>query len=660
MNKKPDPKLVKKQPGQPPVMNANGDKAGDTSKTTPQGGVRRPVRMGPGGPGGHGGGPGGGGGPLGLGAARSKPKDFKGTIKKLLAFLKPFRTAIILVIAFAIGSTIFSIMGPNILADATQAIYEGFTSKATGGPGVDFDAVLAVVYKLIVVYVIASVFLFLQSIIMADVAQKITYNLRREMSRKINRLPLSFFDKRTHGEILSRITNDVDTVGQSMSQSLTQVITSVTSVVGILIMMLLISPIITLVALVTIPMSTVVVMVVIKFSQKHFKRQQEYLGHVNGQVEEIYSGHLVVKAFCAEDKAVEEFNGYNDTLFESAWKSQFLSGIIMPAMNLIGNIGYVGVSVLGGILASNGSIRVGDILSFIQYIRRFNQPIMQLGQISNLLQSTVAAAERVFEFLDETELEPETVNPLPTANIKGDVRFNDVRFGYDPENVIIKGFNAKVKAGQTIAIVGPTGGGKTTVVKLLMRFYELMGGAIEIDGHNIREFTRTGLRETLAMVLQDTWLFNGSIMENIRYGRLSATDEEVVAAAKAARVDHFVRTLPGGYDMVLNEEASNISQGQKQLMTIARAILSDPKILILDEATSSVDTRTEVLIQEAMVNLMQGRTSFIIAHRLSTIRGADCILVVNDGDIIEQGTHEELLAKNGFYTELYQSQFEVA
>ncbi|MDR1704533.1 MAG: ABC transporter ATP-binding protein/permease [Clostridiales bacterium] len=607
---------------------------------------------------GHGG-PG-GGGPLGLGAGIVKPKDFKGTMKKLLHFLAPHKIQLITVVLITIGSTVFTIVGPKILASATDEIVAGITSKLAGGPGIDFNAVLSVIYQLLILYAVASVFMFFESFIMAGITQRVTFNLRSRMAGKINKLPLNYFDKNTHGEVLSRVVNDVDTVGQSLGQSLTQVITSVTTVIGILIMMFSISPLMTLVALVTIPLSTVVVMIVIRFSQKYFKRQQEYLGYVNGQVEEIYGGHIVVKAFCAEEKAVNEFNGYNDTLYESAWKSQFLSGVIMPAMNLIGNIGYVGVSVLGGILAGNGVITVGDILSFITYIRRFNQPIMQLGQISNLLQSTVAAAERVFEFLDEEELLPECANPVSVKDVKGDVRFNDVTFGYDPETVVLKNINAEIKAGQTCAIVGPTGGGKTTVVKLLMRFYEVNSGSITIDGHDIRDFTREDLRDMLAMVLQDTWLFNGTIMENIRYGRDDATDDEVKAAADAARVDHFVKTLPGGYEMELNEEASNISQGQKQLMTIARAILSDPRILILDEATSSVDTRTEALIQEAMVNLMAGRTSFIIAHRLSTIRSADIILVVNEGAIVEQGTHDELLARDGFYAELYRSQFEAA
>jgi ATP-binding cassette subfamily B protein len=599
-----------------------------------------------------------GGGPLGLGMPKQKPKDFKGTMKKLIKLLRPYLVLFIICVVFAVISIVFTIAGPRMMEGATREIYEGFLRLQTGGAGIDFAAVLRVIWLLVAVYVISSIFSFLQSIIMADMTQKISYTLRQRMSQKINKLPLNYFDAKSHGEILSRIVNDVDTVANSLNQSLTQVITSVVTVIGILIMMLVISPLMTLVAIVTVPMSAILVMFVIKFSQKHFRRQAEYLGHVNGQVEEIYGGHVVVKAFCAEDKAVGDFNGFNDTLYESAWKAQFLSGIIWPAMNLIGNIGYVGVSVLGGVLVTRGSIRVENILTFIQYIRRFNMPIMQLGQITNMLQSTVAAAERVFEFLEEDELEADTADPFPTNGITGHVTFNDVQFGYTPETAIIKGFSADIGAGESIAIVGPTGGGKTTIVKLLMRFYELNGGSISIDGHNIRDYTRDGLRDMLAMVLQDTWLFNGSIMDNLRYGNPGAADEEVFAAAKAARVDHFVRMLPEGYNMMLNEEASNISQGQKQLITIARAILKNPKILILDEATSSVDTRTEVLIQEAMVNLMRGRTSFIIAHRLSTIRGADKILVVKDGNIVEQGSHDELLAADGFYTELYKSQFE--
>ena len=598
------------------------------------------------------------GGPLGLGAPKVKPKNFKKTMGKLLTLLRPYKGLLILVISFAVGSTIFSIAAPYVMSYAADAIHVGFLSMQAGGPGIDFNEVLRVIYILITLYILSAAFMFVQSIITADMSQKISYTLRQQMSLKISRLPLSYFDRTNHGEVLSRIVNDVDTVANTLNQSMSQIITSVVTVLGILGIMLWISPLMTLVALVTVPLSMGLVMGVIKFSQKHFRRQAEYLGHVNGQVEEVYGGHIVVKAFCAEDKAVDEFDGFNDTLYESAWKAQFLSGIIWPAMGLIGNVGFVGVSVLGGVLASAGTIRVADILAFIQYIRRFNMPIMQLGQISNMLQSTVAAAERVFEFLDEPELEPETANPVSAENITGAVSFKDIQFSYTPDVPVIKGFSADIDAGKTIAIVGPTGGGKTTIVKLLMRFYELDSGSVLIDGHNIRDFTRSDLRGMLAMVLQDTWLFNGTIWENLRYGNPDATDDEVRRAAEAAMVDHFVRTLPGGYNMVLNEEASNISSGQKQLITIARAILKNPKILILDEATSSVDTRTEALIQEAMVNLMQGRTSFIIAHRLSTIRGADHILAVRDGDIAEQGSHEELLAKGGFYAELYRSQFE--
>lgn len=601
---------------------------------------------------------GGYGGPLGLAAPKVKPKDFRGTMRKVLGLLRPYSRLLVLVIIFTMASTVFTIVAPYIMADAADAIFMGFISMRDGGPGIDFERILRLIYVLIGLYLLSAAFMFAHGVITADVSQKISYQLRRDMSEKISRLPLAFFDGTTHGEVLSRIVNDVDTVANTLNQSMSQIISSVVTVVGILAIMFWISPAMTLVAIVTVPMSMVLVMVVIRTSQKHFRRQAEYVGHVNAQVEEVYGGHVVVKAFCAEDRVVEDFDGYNDTLYESAWKAQFLSGIIWPAMGLIGNIGFVGVSVLGGVLASVGTIRVADILAFIQYIRRFNMPIMQLGQISNMLQSTVAAAERVFEFLDEDELEPDTEHPVSTANIRGDVTFKDVRFGYEKDVPVIKGFSAEVAAGQTIAIVGPTGGGKTTIVKLLMRFYELDSGGIFIDGHNIREFSKSGLRAMLAMVLQDTWLFNGTIWDNLRYGNPDAADDEIRRAAEAARVDHFVRALPGGYEMELNEEASNISSGQKQLITIARVILKNPRILILDEATSSVDTRTEALIQEAMTNLMQGRTSFIIAHRLSTIRGADHILAVRDGDIAEQGTHDELLAKGGFYAELYRSQFE--
>ncbi|MCL2406419.1 MAG: ABC transporter ATP-binding protein/permease [Defluviitaleaceae bacterium] len=609
---------------------------------------------------GPGGGFGGGGGPLGLGAPRQKPKDFKKTMKKLIKLMSPYRWLFLLCVIFAVGSTVFGIAAPVIMEGATGEIIRGFMEVQIGGFSIDFSIVLRVILILGAVYIVSALFMFLQSLIMADMTQKISYSLRKDMSAKISRLPLNYFDTKTHGEVLSRIVNDVDTVANSLNQSLTQIVTSVVTVVGILAVMFWISWQMTLVALVTVPMSAILVMIVIRFSQKHFRRQQEYVGHVNGQVEEIYGGHVVVKAFCAEDKSVGDFDNYNNTLYQSAWKAQFLSGIIWPAMSLIGNIGYVGVSVLGGVLVSRGSLRIENILTFIQYIRRFNMPIMQLGQISNMLQSTVAAAERVFEFLEQDELAPEADESSLIRDIsviRGSVSFSNVDFGYVPDTPIIKNFTTDVDAGKTIAIVGPTGGGKTTIVKLLMRFYELNGGSIEIDGINITNFTRADLRSMLAMVLQDTWLFNGTIMDNLRYGKLNATDVEVYAAADAARVDHFVRALPGGYDMELNEEATNISQGQKQLITIARAILKDPKILILDEATSSVDTRTEVLIQEAMVNLMRGRTSFIIAHRLSTIRGADAILVVRDGEIVEQGSHEALLAAGGYYKELYESQF---
>ena len=602
-----------------------------------------------------------GGGPMG-GAMRGgeKAKDFKGTMKNLMKYLSPFKWAMLLVVVFAIGSAAFSIIGPKILGKATNKIFDGLMTKLTGvsGAGIDFTYIGKVLLFLLVLYLISALFSFIQGFVMSGISQKVSYNLRKEISEKINRMPLKYFDTKTHGEVLSRVTNDVDSVSQNLNQSMTQVITSITTLIGILIMMFSISWIMTIAALLILPISMIFISIVVKKSQKYFKSQQEYLGHVNGQVEEVYGGHNIVKAFNGEEDAIEEFDKLNSTLYNSAWKSQFLSGMMMPVMTFIGNLGYVMVSILGGWLAIKKTIGVGDILSFIQYVRSFTQPIAQTAQVANLLQSTAAAAERVFEFLEEEEEDQFAENPVNIENINGQVTFKNVSFGYNPEKTIINNFNAKIKPGQKVAIVGPTGAGKTTIVKLLMRFYDVNSGEILIDGHNIKDFNRDDLRNLFGMVLQDTWLFNGSIMENIRYGKLGSTDEEVIKAAKAAHVDHFVKTLPDGYNMELNEEANNVSQGQKQLLTIARAILSDPKILILDEATSSVDTRTEVLIQKAMENLMEGRTSFIIAHRLSTIREADLILVMKDGDIIEQGTHEELLKANGFYATLYNSQFE--
>ena len=582
-----------------------------------------------------------------------KAKDFKGTMKKLMAYMGSYKIAILFVMLFAVGGTAFNIIGPKI----------GLVSRVSGGDGIDFGKVGRILLSALSLYVVSAALSFIQGYIMTGISQKMTYRLRKEISEKINRMPVKYFDTMTHGEILSRITNDVDTLGQSLNQSATQVIatqviTSVTTIIGVLVMMLSISPLMTVIALLILPLSMCLISVIVKHSQRYFKDQQEYLGHINGQVEEVYSGHNIVKAFNKEEDIIKTFNDTNAVLYQSAWKSQFFSGMMMPIMQFVGNLGYVAVSILGGYLVIRNAIQVGDIQSFIQYVRQFTQPIQQVAQVANMLQSTAAASERVFEFLDEEEEEQTVADPVPTDNLEGRVEFEHVHFGYNPDHIIINDFNAKVEPGQKIAIVGPTGAGKTTMVKLLMRFYDVNSGSIKIDGHDLREFNRADLRSMFGMVLQDTWLFNGSIEENIRYGKLDATHEDVVEAAKAAYVHRFVQTLPGGYDMVLNEEASNVSQGQKQLLTIARAILADPKILILDEATSSVDTRTEVRIQKAMDNLMQGRTSFIIAHRLSTIRDADLILVMKDGDIIEQGSHEELLAKNGFYAELYNSQFE--
>lgn len=588
-----------------------------------------------------------------------KAKDFKGTLKKLLKEIKPFRIGVLVVIIFAIISTVFSIAGPKILGKATTEIFRGLVAKVSGsGLGIDFDYIGKILVTILALYLVSSIFQFMQSYIMSGISQKLCYNLRNEMEHKLDRMPMNYFESRTHGEVLSRFTNDIDTLGQSLNQSITQVITSVTTLIGISIMMLSISVQMTLVSILVLPVAGLLITGVVKKSQKYFKDQQEYLGRVNGQVEEGYGGHNIVKVFNAEERSIKEFNEVNGKLYDSAWKSQFLSGMMMPIMTFVGNLGYVGVSIMGGYLAVKGAIEVGDIQSFIQYVRSFNQPIAQLAQVSNLLQTTMAAAERVFEFLEEDEEEQFAKNPVNINELDSSVDFENVHFGYNPDKIIVNDFTAHVEPGQKVAIVGPTGAGKTTMVKLLMRFYDVNSGAIKIDGHNIKDFNRAELREMFGMVLQETWLFNGSIADNIKYGKLNASQKEIEEAAKAARIHHFIKTLPGGYNMELNEEATNVSQGQKQLLTIARAILADPKILILDEATSSVDTRTEVLIQEAMDHLMEGRTSFIIAHRLSTIRNADIILVMKDGDIIEQGNHEELLDKKGFYYNLYNSQFE--
>ena len=596
-----------------------------------------------------------GGGHMKMG--QEKAKDFKGTMKKLISYLSPYKLAILLVIVFAIGSSVFNIVGPKILGNATTKIFEGLVSKVSNsGGGIDFDAIFRTLTILASLYIISSIFSFIQTFITSDISQKVSYNLRKSISEKINKLPLNYYDRKTNGEVLSRVTNDIDAISQNLNQILSQMITSATTLIGVLIMMLSISVTMTLVSLIVIPLSLVMIMLVVKKSQKHFRAQQEYLGHTNGHIEEMYSGHNIMKAFNGEEKAIEEFDKLSDTLYNSAWKSQFLSGMMMPIMTFIGNLGYVIVAIMGGFLAIRNKIQVGDILAFIQYVRSFMQPIAQTAQIANVMQQT--SAERVFEFLEEEEVVEDVKNPISTEGIEGAVEFDHVRFGYNEDKIIINDFSINIKPGQKVAIVGPTGAGKTTIVKLLMRFYELNGGKILIDGHDYRDFTRNDLRKIFGMVLQDTWLFNGSIMENIRYGRLDASDEEVIEAAKLAHAHHFIKTLADGYNMEINEEADNISQGQKQLLTIARAILSDPKILILDEATSSVDTRTEVLIQQAMENLMEGRTSFIIAHRLSTIKNADVILVMKDGDIVEQGTHEELLKSKGFYSELYNSQFE--
>ena len=589
-----------------------------------------------------------------------KAKDFKGSMAKLFRYMGRYKFRFILMFIFAVAGTVFSIVGPKILGKATTELFNGLVAKVNGTGEIDFGKIGMILLWTLGLYVLSACFSFVQGFVMSGISNDVTYNLRKDISKKINRLPLNYYESRTNGEILSRITNDVDTLQMSLNQSLTQLITSVTTLIGVFIMMLSINVWMTLAALLILPVSMVLISVIVKHSQKYFKSQQEYLGHINGQVEEVYGGHNIVKAFNKEEDVIREFDETNDILFRSAWKSQFLSGMMMPIMQFVGNLGYVGVSILGGYLAIKQTIEVGDIQSFIQYVRSFTQPIQQVAQVANMLQSTAAASERVFEFLDEKEEDQFAENPVSVEGLQGNVEFEHVHFGYNPEHIIINDFSAKVKEGQKIAIVGPTGAGKTTMIKLLMRFYDVNSGAIKIDGHNIKDFNRSELRQMFGMVLQDTWLFSGSIEDNIKYGKLDATHEEVVAAAKAAHVHRFVQTLPSGYNMILNEEASNVSQGQKQLLTIARAILADPKILILDEATSSVDTRTEVQIQKAMDNLMKGRTSFVIAHRLSTIRDADLILVMKDGDIIEQGNHEELLEKNGFYAELYNSQFENA
>lgn len=605
------------------------------------------------GPGGH--------GPSGMMMGGAKAKDFKGTFSRLLSYMRVYRLRILVVFLFAIASASFGILGPKLLGHATTAIYEGILAKLQDkNAGIDFTYVGGIIVTLVGLYGLSAAFSYVQGFIMSKVSTQVSYQMRRDISEKINRLPLKYFDNTTHGEVLSRITNDVDTVSQTLNQSLTQIITSVTTVLGVLIMMITISGWMTLVALLVIPLSMFLVRLIVKQSQKFFKQQQKLLGDVNGHIEEAYSGHLIIKAFNQEKESIETFNGFNENLHHTAWKAQFLSSIMMPTINIVGNLGYVGVCVLGGSLAAKGAITVGDIQAFIQYMRNFTQPISQIANISNVLQQTMAAAERVFEFLDETEEIKDPQSPVILDHVEGQVTFENIQFGYDEKQPVIHDFSVSVNPGQRVAIVGPTGAGKTTLVKLLMRFYEINSGKILLDGVNISDMTRKQLRSEFGMVLQDTWLYNASIMENIRYGRLDATNEEVIEAAKAAHVDSFVHMLPGGYDMILNEDASNVSQGQKQLITIARAILANPSLLILDEATSSVDTRTEVQIQNAMNRLMEGRTSFIIAHRLSTIRDADLILVIDHGDIVEQGTHTELLAAKGFYEKMYNSQFEAA
>ncbi|MBS6589733.1 MAG: ABC transporter ATP-binding protein [Coprococcus sp.] len=586
-----------------------------------------------------------------------KAKDFKGTVGKLFRYIGKYKAAVVVVAIFAIGSTVFNVVCPKVLGKATTALSEGIMNKITGNGGIDFTYIGKILLFCLGLYVLSVAFSFVQGFIMTGITQKVCYRMRREVSEKINRMPMSYFESRTYGEVLSRITNDIDTMGNGLNQSITQLITSVSTVIGVIVMMLTISPLMTLISVLILPISIMLMMFVIKKSQRFFKQQQEYVGHINGQVEEVYGGHNVIKAFNKENDVRREFHETNETLYKSAWKSQFFSGLMQPIMMFVGNLGYVAVAISGAALAIRGTIQIGDIQAFIQYVKNLTQPVQQVAQVTNMMQQMAAAAERVFELLEEKEEEQIVENPVSTEGIKGEVTFEHVKFGYNPDQIIIKDFSAHVKPGQQVAIVGPTGAGKTTMVKLLMRFYDVNGGAILLDGHNIKDFNRRELRDVFGMVLQDTWLFKGTIMENIRYGRLDATDEEVIAAAKAAHAHRFISTLPGGYNMELNEEITNISQGQKQLLTIARAILADNPVLILDEATSSVDTRTEHRIQRAMDNLMKGRTSFVIAHRLSTIKNADIILVMKDGDIIEQGNHDELMAQNGFYADLYNSQW---
>lgn len=586
-----------------------------------------------------------------------KAKDFKGTIGKLFRYIGKYKAAVVVVAIFAIGSTVFNVVCPKVLGKATTALSEGIMNKIIGNGGIDFTYIGKILLFCLGLYVLSVAFSFVQGFIMTGVTQKVCYRMRREVSEKINRMPMSYFESRTYGEVLSRITNDIDTMGNGLNQSITQLITSVSTVIGVIVMMLTISPLMTLISVLILPISIMLMMFVIKKSQRFFKQQQEYVGHINGQVEEVYGGHNVIKAFNKENDVRREFHETNETLYKSAWKSQFFSGLMQPIMMFVGNLGYVAVAISGAALAIRGTIQIGDIQAFIQYVKNLTQPVQQVAQVTNMMQQMAAAAERVFELLEEKEEEQIVENPVSTEEIKGEVTFDHVKFGYNPDQIIIKDFSAHVKPGQQVAIVGPTGAGKTTMVKLLMRFYDVNGGAILLDGHNIKDFNRRELRDVFGMVLQDTWLFKGTIMENIRYGRLDATDEEVIAAAKAAHAHRFISALPGGYNMELNEEITNISQGQKQLLTIARAILADNPVLILDEATSSVDTRTEHRIQRAMDNLMKGRTSFVIAHRLSTIKNADIILVMKDGDIIEQGNHDELMAQNGFYADLYNSQW---
>jgi len=600
-------------------------------------------------------------GPMGRGMMPAeKAKDFKGSIRKMIAYIGKYKAAVVIVMLCAVLATILTVAGPKVMGKATTALAQGLSKKIAGTGGMDFTYIAKILLMTLALYVVSAMFTFIQGWLMTGVTQKICYRMRKEISEKINRMPMKYFESRTYGEVLSRITNDVDTLGMALNQSITMIITSVATIIGVTVMMLSISPLMTLIAFVILPLSMLLISLIVKKSQKFFARQQEYLGHINGQVEETYSGHTIIKVFNKEEETLQRFNEDNHVLYDSAWKSQFFSGLMHPIMVFVGNLGYVGVAISGGMLAIRGVITIGDIQAFIQYVKQFTQPIQQVAQVTNQVQSMAAAAERVFEFLEEEEEDQTVEHAVDVEGIQGNVEFVHVKFGYYDDQMIIKDFSADIKQGQKIAIVGPTGAGKTTVVKLLMRFYDVNSGAIKVDGHNIKDFNRRDLRNAFGMVLQDTWLFKGTIMENIRYGRLDATDEEVIAAAKAAHAHHFIQTLPGGYDMELNEDASNVSQGQKQLLTIARAILADNPILILDEATSSVDTRTEVRIQKAMDNLTKGRTSFIIAHRLSTIRNADLILVMKDGDIIEQGNHEELLAKNGFYAQLYNSQFEKA